>query len=195
MVRSVYHEISEDAPQGILLDDSGTLSVDATRFSYKTSGDKPLMELSNFKGDLALLTDMLLPVNSEQSGRISIHGDGSRCNALCMANLFIECVPDVAADKVWTDQSTPPAAAAMLLCNINYVPDARKYKGKKAFDFLADRGKPADQWILRMLEPLRQTRIWLPQPAADGATDIRVHRVIAASGKDGVGMELRAAKE
>jgi hypothetical protein len=41
VVRSVYHEVSGDSPQGILLDDAGVLSVDATRFSYKTSPQNP----------------------------------------------------------------------------------------------------------------------------------------------------------
>ena len=37
VVRSVYHEVSGNSPQGILLDGAGALTVDTTRFSYRTS--------------------------------------------------------------------------------------------------------------------------------------------------------------
>jgi hypothetical protein len=88
VVRSVYHELDADSPQGILLNDSGTLIVDATRFSYKTSPVRPLIKVDGHQGSFTLLGSLLLPVNSPHPARIDIRGDGSRCAVLCMDTLF-----------------------------------------------------------------------------------------------------------
>ncbi len=40
VVRGVYHERSSDSLNGLHLTDRGTLSIDATRFSYATSDDR-----------------------------------------------------------------------------------------------------------------------------------------------------------
>lgn len=42
VVRGVYHERSSDSVNGLRLTDRGTLSIDATRFSYATSEKAPL---------------------------------------------------------------------------------------------------------------------------------------------------------
>ncbi|HUU10733.1 MAG TPA: hypothetical protein VM431_09360 [Phycisphaerae bacterium] len=189
VVRSVYHEMSATNPQGILLNDSGTLSVDATRFSYQTSAEVPLIAADGFRGDFALLTGLLLPVGSTHSARIAITGDGSRCNMLVMGNIFWVNETGVTADKVFQNQARPPAHAALLHCNMN---SGTQGATKNGFDFLEPRGEADDAFLLRMLQPLRESRIWLPGPVAEGVTDVRIHRVICSAGHGGVGVEFRA---
>ena len=191
VVRSVYHEISEDAPQGILLNDSGILLIDATRFSYKTSAEVPLIAIDGFKGDFSLMTGFLLPVGSNHPARINIKGDGSKCNVLIMGDMFWVNEKGVTADKVFQNESDPPAQAAMLNCNMNSGTEGAT---KNGFDFLEDQGKADDSFILKMLKSLRESRIWLPEATPEGVTNVRIYRVICSSGKDGVSVELRAGK-
>jgi hypothetical protein len=188
VVRSVYHEVSGDSPQGILLDDAGWLSVDATRFSYKTSPEKPLVGIRGFQGQFALMTGMLLPVGTTFPARIDIAGDGSRCNVLCLGNMFWAPCPGVDAGMVWHDGSQPRARAAMLECNLNGGGESGL---KGGFGRLDNRGEAKEPWILEMLGPLRQARIWTPDRAPPGVTDVRLHRVIASAGKGGICLELR----
>jgi hypothetical protein len=59
----------------------------------------------------------------------------------------------------------------------------------------ADRGGVEDATLLRHLAPLRQARVWLPDSAPAGVTDLRVHRVMLRGGGGGAGgavVELRA---
>ncbi len=191
VVRSVYHEISGDAPQGILLDDSGVLSIDATRFSYQTSAQVPLIAVDGFKGDFSLLTGLLLPVASTHTARIHIKGDGSKGNVLVMDNVFWVNEPGVTADKVFDNDAKPPAHAALLNCNMNSETQGAT---KNGFGYLENRGKADDDFIRTMLEPLREARVWLPESGTDGATNVQIHRVICSSGKDSVGVEFRAGK-
>src|SRR5262249_44993505 len=76
VVRTVYHEISGNSAQALQLNDTGTLVIDSTRFSYKTAPDRPLIDLDNFRGDFALTTGLLMPVNSPHPARLRIHGRG-----------------------------------------------------------------------------------------------------------------------
>src|SRR5207302_8925090 len=59
VVRSVYHEVSSTSPQGILLDDSGTLSIDATRFSYQTSAERSEEHTSELQSRENLVSRLL----------------------------------------------------------------------------------------------------------------------------------------
>ena len=105
VVRTVYHEISGDSAQALELNDSGTLVIDSTRFSYKTAPDRPLIGVDGFRGDLALTTGLLMPVNSKHPASIRIRGRGDACNVLCLGNLF--WAPDgmVKADAVWKNEA------------------------------------------------------------------------------------------
>jgi hypothetical protein len=190
-VRSVYHEVSGESPQGILLDDSGSLSVDATRFSYKTSPERPLVQLKDFRGDFALLTGMLLPVGTAFPARIDIAGDGARSSVLVMGNMFWAPSKDVTADMVWSNGSKPPARAAMLNCNLNGGGESGL---KNGFGRLENRGQADPEFLRRMLAPLREARIWLPGNAPAGATSVQLHRVISTAGKGAACVELRAGK-
>jgi hypothetical protein len=191
VVRSVYHEMSGAAPQGMLLNDAGMLSVDATRFSYKTSADVPLVAVDGFRGDFALLTGLLLPVSSTHTARVRIQGDGSRSNVLVMGNTFWVNEVGVTADKVFRNEARPPARAAMLNCNMN---SGTQGATKNGFGYLEDRGQADDEFLLRMLRPLRESRIWLPGPTPEGVTDVRIYRVMCSSGAGGVGVEFRGAR-
>jgi len=196
LVRSVYHEMSSDAPQGILLNDAGTLAVDATRFSYKTSPDRPLIEADGFRGSFALLTGLLLPVDSTHTARIEMKGDGSGSNILCMGNIFWVNELGVNSDKVWLNKAQPPANALLLNCNVNSGTKgaAKMPGGADGFAFLENRGTLDEAFVLRMLQPLREGWIWLPDSTPEGTTSVRLHRVICSTGKGAVALELRAGQ-
>ncbi len=188
VVRSVYHEVSGDSPQGILLDDAGSLAVDATRFSYKTAPDQPLVQVRDFRGDFLLSSGMLLPVGTRFPARIDIAGDGARAGVLCLGNMFWAPCPAVDARMVWHDTSRPAAKAGMLLCNLNGGAESGL---KGGFGRLDNRGQAGEQFLLAMLAPLRTARIWQPGPALPGVTDLRLYRIICTAGKDSTGLELR----
>jgi hypothetical protein len=97
----------------------------------------------------------------------------------------------VTADKVFQNESNPPAQAFMLNCNMN---SGMEGATKNGFDFLEDQGKADDNFILKMLKPLRESQIWLPKVMPKGFTNVKIYRVICSSGKDGVSVELRAGK-
>jgi len=188
VVRSVYHEVSGDSPQGILLDDAGALTVDTTRFSYKTSPDQPLVQARDFKGDFLLSSGMLLPVGTKYPAKIDIAGDGSQSRMLCLGNMFWAPCPGVNAEMVWHDTSKPAAKAGMLLCNLNGGSESGL---KGGFGRLDNRGQADEAFLLAMLGPLRTARLWEPGAAAAGVTNVRLHRVISTAGKDTTCVELR----
>jgi hypothetical protein len=197
VVRTVYHEVSGDAPQALQLGDAGTLVIDSTRFSYKTAPDRPLIGLDGFRGDFALTTGLLLPVDSPYPASIRFRGRGDQCHALCLSNLFWAPEGMVNADAVWKNEAQPSANAALLLCNLN-----GQVKGAKdsaldqgGFGRLEDRRSPDDEALVRRaLAPLRAARIWQPEETRPRLTDLRLHRVIVSAGKGGSGVVLRAGK-
>ncbi len=186
VVRGVYHEVSGSEPRAVSLAGSGSLCIDATRFSYRTSPTVPMFALDAFKGQLTVLTGMLLPVDTAPTSRFEIAGDGSACNMLAMGNMLWVNEPDVTSGKVLLNKANPPARAGLLLCNMN--------SGKhlpKGFATLDEVGQSDDAFVLRMVAPLRQSRVWLPDVEAPaGCTDVRIHRVIVNGGGGGCGVEL-----
>jgi hypothetical protein len=188
VVRAVYHEVSGEQPQAMSLADCGAVSIDATRFSFRTSATMPLFSLDAFRGDFTLLTSLLLPVGSSATARIETTGDGSQCNVLAMNDLFWVNQPGVAAGKLLRNQSRPMASAALLLCNMNsgkYLPGG--------FATLANLGQADDQFILKMTSLLRQCRVWVPEDRAPAErTDVRLRRLILSSGTGGCCLDLRA---
>jgi hypothetical protein len=197
VVRTVYHEMSGDTPQALQLGDTGTLVIDSTRFSYKTAPDRPLISLDGFRGNCAMTTCLLMPVDSPHPASIRIRGRGNGCNALFLGNLFWAPVETVRADEIWKNEAQPPANAALLLCNLN-----GQVKGAKdsaldtgGFGRLEDRKAKDDAALIRQtLAPVREARIWLPEETRPGLTDLRLHRVLVSSGKGGRGVVLRAGK-
>ncbi|MCY2951856.1 MAG: glycosyl hydrolase family 28-related protein [Planctomycetota bacterium] len=186
VVRGIYHEVSANEPQAVSLADSGILSIDATRFSCKTSPEVPLFSLNGFQGNLTLLTSFMLPVDTPATGRIDISGDGSNCNLLAMGNMFWVNEPGVTTDKVLRNHAIPPAHAAIALSNLNsgkHLP-----KGSATLD---DSGQADDAFVLKMLAPLRQNRVWLPQDdLPPGCTNVRIRRIIVTSGAAATAVEI-----
>ena len=101
------------------------------------------------------------------------------------------------ADAIWKNEAQPPASAALLLCNLNgQVKGARESAlDAGGFGRLEDRKTTDDAALIRQtLAPLREARIWQPEETRPGLTDLRLHRVLVASGKGGRGVVLRAGK-
>jgi hypothetical protein len=195
LVRTVYHEISEDCTQALELNDAGTLVIDSTRFSYKTAPDRPLIDLDGFRGTFGLTASLLLPVNSKHPASIRIRGRGSDCNVLCLSNMFWAPNGMVKTDAVWKNEARPPADAALLLCNLNGQVQGAKDSAfeKDGFGRLADQKSKDDEALIRKaLAPLREARIWLPEGGKAGVTDLRLYRVLVSSHKGGAGVILRA---
>ena len=98
---------------------------------------------------------------------------------------------------IWKNQAQPPANAALLLCNLNGQVKGVKDSALDAGGFvrLEDRKAKDDAALIRQtLAPLREARIWQPEETRPGLTDLRLHRVLVASGKGGRGVVLRAGK-
>ncbi|HLJ96686.1 MAG TPA: glycosyl hydrolase family 28-related protein [Gemmataceae bacterium] len=207
VVRSVYHERSTDSLRGLYLTDRGTLSIDATRFAYSTSAQTPTVEVDNFRGLFTLATCHLTPIETPETCRFELKGDGSAAHVLALNNLFWVLHPGTTADTVWQNKARPPVHGGLVGCNVN-TPNRKA--APKGFAFLAnrgdhpdpakskfgsgpldDRGSVDDATILRHLEPLRSARAWLPDAIPSGKTDVRLHRVMATGGREAV-VELRA---
>jgi hypothetical protein len=202
VVRAVYHERSSDSVNGLHLTGSGTLSIDATRFSYATSAAAPTVAADNFRGLFTLATCILMPVESKESCRFELRGDGSRTSVLALNNQFwIE--KKTTADDVWRNIAQPAARGGLIGCNIN---TSKKEAAPKGFEFLAnigdqadaarsgsgagpleERGTVDDATLLRHLAPLRAARVWLPEGCIPtNVTDLRIHRVMADGGRGAV---------
>jgi hypothetical protein len=191
LVRGFYHEKDGSSARAIRLSDSGSLAIDSTRFTYQTSDKEPLIELDGFRGDFALTASVLTAVESSPPGRLELRGKGDGCKALCLATQFWVNEAGVNTGKVWRNETTPPAAAAMALCNIN---TATKGATPNGFDRLENNGKASKEFVHQMLQPLRDSPAWPAEGVKEGATDVRLHRVMATAGKGGTAVELRGGK-
>jgi hypothetical protein len=209
VVRGVYHERSSDALTGLHLTDRGTLSIDATRFSYATSAKAPTVATDSFRGLFTLATCMLVPVESQETCRFELRGDGAGTGVLALNDQFWVTKPGTTAATVWLNKAKPPARGGLVGCNIN---TSNKAAAPKGFEFLAnvgdhpdpakskygsgplpDKGRVDDATILRHLAPLREARVWLPTDAPAGVTDLRLYRVMANGGR-GATVEFRAGR-
>ncbi len=209
VVRGVYHERSSDSLTGLHLKGSGTLSIDATRFSYATSAQSPTVAVDDFRGLLTLATCMLMPVETRQTCRFEIRGDGSHASVLALGNQFWVHDPGTTAQTVWLNKATPPASGGLLGCNIN---TSNKQAAAKGFEFLAnigdhpdparsqfgsgplsDSGGVDDATTVRHLAPLREARVWLPADTRAEVTDVRIHRLMVSGGRDAT-VEFRSGQ-
>ncbi|HLX63689.1 MAG TPA: glycosyl hydrolase family 28-related protein [Planctomycetota bacterium] len=208
VVRAVYHEKSADALNGLHLTDSGILSIDATRFSYATSEKAPTVAADDFRGMFTLGTCMLMPVDSKETCRFELRGDGSHASVLALNNQFWVQKPGSTAETIWLNKAQPPAHGGLIGSNIN---TSNKDAAPKGFEFLhnigdnpdpakskfgsgplEDKGGVDDATIVKHLAPLRSARPWLPNSTPAGKTDFRIQRVIC-NGGFGV-VEIRAVK-
>ena len=209
VVRGVYHEKSADALNGLHLTDSGNLSIDATRFSYATSEKSPTVAADDFRGVFTLATCMLMPVDSKETCRFELRGDGSHASVLALNNQFWVQKPGTTSETVWLNKAQPPAHGGLIGSNIN---TNNKEAAPKGFEFLGNIGEGADlsgskagsgplenkgtvddATILKHLEMLRTTRPWLPNATPAGKTDLRIHRVIVSGGRDAV-VEIKVVR-
>jgi hypothetical protein len=209
VVRGVYHERSSDSLNGLHLSDSGVLSIDATRFSYATSAKAPTVAVENFRGLFTLATCILMPVETQETCRFELRGDGSKASALALNNQFWVHLPGTTSDTVWQNKAKPRARGGLIGCNVN---TSNRKAAPKGFEFLPNvgdhpdpakskfgsgplenRGGVDDATILRHLEPLRSARIWLPGKIPVGVTDVSIHRLMVTGGRDAV-VELRARR-
>lgn len=207
VVRGVYHEKSSGSLNGLHLTDSGQLSIDATRFSYATSETAATVAADNFRGLFTLATCILMPVDTQETCRFELRGDGSRASILALNNQFWVQKPGTSADTVWRNKARPAAHGGLVGSNIN---TSNKEASPRGFEFLnnvgdhpdpakahfgsgplEDRGGVDDATILRHLAPLRATHPWVFSPTPAGQADIRLHRVIANGGRGAV-VEIRA---
>jgi len=149
-----------------------------------------------------------LPVETKETCRFELRGDGSGASVLALNNQFWVNQPGTSADTVWQNLAKPPAHGGLVGCNIN---TGNKDAAPKGFEFLAnigedpdpaksksgsgpleDRGSVDDATILKHLAPLRAARVWLPSETRAGVTDVRIHRVMVNGGNAAV--EIRAER-
>jgi len=209
VVRAVYHERSSDALSGLHLTGSGTLCIDATRFSYATSQAAPTVSADSFHGLFTLATCMLLPVETKETCRFELRGDGSGASVLALNNQFWVHQPGTSAATVWLNKAQPPVGGGLLGCNINtsnkeaapkgfeFLPnigeDADPAKSRSGAGPLEDRGTVDDATILKHLAPLRAARVWLPEQAPAGVTGVLIRRLMASGGCEAT-VEFRAGR-
>jgi hypothetical protein len=207
VVRSVYHERSADSLCGIQLTGTGNLAIDATRFSYATSAKAPTVAAHDFAGLFTLATCLLMPVETTNTCRFELSGDGSRASVLSLANQFWILEPGVTSEKVWLNRAVPPAHGGLVGCNMNSpvkglltngfaflentAESADIARSPQGSGPLPDRNNVDDATLLKHLAPLRQARVWTPGPTPAGATDLLIHRVMADGGSDAT-VEIQA---
>ena len=207
VVRGVYHERSTGSLNGLHLTDSGVLSIDATRFSYATSERAPTVAADSFRGLFTLATCMLMPVETQETCRFELRGDGSQTSVLALNDQFWVQKPGTSADTVWLNRARPPAKGGLIGSNIN---TGNKAASPRGFEFLgnvgdnpdparskfgagplADRGGVDDATIVRHLAMIRSVHPWVPDAMPGRTTDLLIHRVVASGGR-GATVEMRA---
>jgi hypothetical protein len=207
VVRGVYHEKSSDSLNGLHLTDSGTLSIDATRFSYATSNKAPTVAADSFRGQFTLATCMLMPVDTKETCRFELRGKGSDASVLALNDMFWVEQPGSTAETVWLNKADPPAHGGLVGCSLNgnagalpkgfaYLANVGDRPNSKKSE--AEPGRDArngvdDATILRHLAPLRSARVWSPAAAPAGVTDLRIYRVVVSGGRDAT-VEFRTGK-
>jgi hypothetical protein len=101
----------------------------------------------------------------------------------------------VKADAVWKHEAKPPADAALLLCSMNGQVQGAKDSAleKGGFGRLEDQKSSDDVALIRkVLAPLREGRIWLPERTREGVTDLCLYRVMVGAGQGGRCVVLQA---
>ena len=189
--------------------DTHIFGIDATRFSYATSAHAATIGADNFRGLFTLATCMLMPVETKETCRFELRGDGSNASVLALNNQFWVHRPGTGADTVWRNLAKPPARGGLVGCNIN---TSNKEATPKGFEFLAnigdspdpaksksgagpldDRGGVDDATILNHLASLRKARVWLPAERPAGATNVQIHRLMVSGGNP-YAVEIRAGR-
>jgi len=196
VVRSIYHEWRRGddpgRPQAILLTDAGTIAIDATKFTYRTTPGLPVFETRSFRGSVTVLTSAMVSVEDTAAEQVALTGDGQDTRALIAANMFWPNDGSITSDKIWLNRAVPPAQAAFALCRANGTAESG-FPRETGYQFaLENREGASDAFVLEMLQPLRETHPWLPAATPAGATNLQLHRVQCGSSARGAQLELRA---
>src|SRR5207244_1792521 len=116
-------------------------SIDATRFSYATSARAPTVAADNFRGTFTLATCILMPVDTTETCRFEMRGDGSQASVLALNNQFWIHKKGVSADTIWLNKAQPPARGGLIGSNIN---TSNKDAAPRGFEFLNNAGDNPD---------------------------------------------------
>jgi hypothetical protein len=207
VVRGVYHEGDSPDYQGMLLNDRGSLTMDAMRFSLYGKATPPAVTLENFRGEFAVATSMFTPSEPQNMARVELRGDGSATDALVMGNQFWQYRPSDNPQTIWRNTARPPARGGFIANNLNsksgeVAPNNYLFLNNVGDDSASMEWKSPtgvekgtlgvdDVTILRHLAPLREASVWQPGEVPAGATDVSLYRVRIAT--DGLPcVEIRA---
>lgn len=192
LVTSFYIETQgADVTQALKLDDAGSLTIAAVRFSYTANLTQPSLLIDGFRGDLAFVANFFYGVTSPDncpSQWLLLKGTGAGLSALVAGNMFWGNFPQpggapINSGFVWRDQTAPTADAAFLLNNLNGNPAA--LSSGDGFDYLENvyrsesSAAPADAFVSDRLKLLREARMEAPSPRNPVVTDLRLHRIFA----------------
>ncbi len=161
-------------PRYIHLTDQGYLTFFnghiATLPSGKARKDLFAIDLDGFKGRFTLIGATM----DARNPQLRLAGDGQGMKALVFATGFADYEP-------WLDNQAKAAELAVLACN-------------KTGTALPKVGNPTPEFLREMLQDARTVVPTAWQPAPDGATDLRLHR-ITATYKIGEGMIFKGGAE
>src|SRR5262249_55406366 len=71
------------------------------------------------RGLFTLATCMLLPVETEETCRFELRGDGSKASVLALNNQFWVQRVGTTSDTVWQNKAVPPVRGGLIGCNVN----------------------------------------------------------------------------
>jgi hypothetical protein len=161
-------------PRYIHLTDQGYLTFFnghiATLPSGKARKDLFAIDLDGFKGRFTLIGATM----DARNPQLRLAGDGQGMKALVLATGFADYEP-------WLDNQAKAAELAVLACN-------------KTGTALPKVGNPTPEFLREMLQDARTVVPTAWQPAPDGATDLRLHR-ITATYKIGEGLIFKGGVE
>ena len=150
-------------PRYIHLTDRGQLTffggVIATLPGPEARRDLPAIELDGFNGNLALICASFNTMNPQ----VRLAGAGQNMAFLALGVDFAETEPRL-------DVQAKDAFVATLSC--------RQNADKGTHKALPDTGKPDPARLRQILAPAREVLPTDWQPAPEGATDLRIHRVM-----------------
>ena len=167
------------------------------------------MAADSFRGVFTLATCMLMSVETQETCRFELRGDGSRMSILALNDQFWVQKPGTSADTVWLNRTRPLAKGGLIGSNIN---TGNKAASPRGFEFLenvgdnpdparsqfgagplADRGGVDDATIVRHLAMIRSVHPWVPDAMPGRTADLSIHRVVASGGR-GATVEIWAVR-
>ena len=166
MVWDTWYETSVNTPDAepryIHLTDRGNLTFFnghvATLPGEKARRDLFAIDLDGFAGRVAIIGTGMDSMNPQ----VRLAGDGQAMKFLALGVVFDQAEP-------YFSNESKNAEAAMLAC---------RRKTKTGYANLPTVGKPSEAFLREMLAPARTVLPTYWQPAPDGVTDLRMHRIM-----------------